>query len=61
LWRKLELSCGVATALLGIIISLMALRTDYQTALRLGDEFHPMRDFLIVAVRFILLGLLVAL
>jgi hypothetical protein len=49
--RNLELSCGVATALLGIIISWMALRTDYQTALRLEDKFHPVRDFLLGAVR----------
>jgi hypothetical protein len=59
--RKLELSCGVLTALLAIIVSLMAIRDDYQTALRLENEFHPFGDFLIVAVRFILPGILVAL
>lgn len=59
--RKLELCCGVITALLAFIISWMAFRTDYQTALRLENEFYPMRDFLIAAVRFILPGFLVAL
>jgi hypothetical protein len=59
--RKLELSCGLATLLLAIIVSLIALRDDYQTALRLENEFHPFGDFLIVAVRFILPAFLVVL
>ena len=44
--RKLELLCGTATALLGIIVALMMIRTDYETAQRLEEESHLLKGLI---------------
>lgn len=57
--RRLELSGGVATALLGIAVAVEMFRMEQATSLRTNTEFHSTRTFLLAAALFILPSLFV--
>src|SRR6266446_5343229 len=58
--RTVELTSGVATGLLGIIVALTFFKFDLDVSRRLENEFHPVSEFVLWLVLFIGPGLLVA-
>jgi len=58
--RKLELICGVITALLGITVTLLALRVEYVVAQRLGGTGTMVKEIALWFALYGLPGLLVA-
>jgi MFS family permease len=58
--RKLELSCGIATAIIGILLSLFVLKFDSDAALIVQKQFVVARELLMVVLVFIFPSALVA-
>jgi len=58
--RTVELTSGVATGLLGIIVALTFFKFDLDVSRQLENEFHPVSEFVLWLVLFIGPGLLVA-
>lgn len=58
--RKLELSCGIATVMIGILLSLFVLKFDSDTALIVQKQFVVARELLMVVLLFISPSALVA-
>ena len=58
--RKLELVCGVATGLLGVIVTLLTLYLTQETARRLKEDAPLVQTLLVWALLYILPSLLVS-
>ena len=58
--RKLEVFSGLATALLGAAVTLNMLRTDYQTMLRLNEDFPVIQELSVGLLLFLFPSLLIA-
>ena len=58
--RTVELTSGVATGLLGIIVALTFFKFDLDVSRQLENEFHPVSEFVLWLVLFIGPGLIVA-
>jgi hypothetical protein len=58
--RKLELSCGIATVMIGMLLSLFVLKFDWDAALVVQKQFVVLRELLMVMLLFILPSALVA-
>lgn len=52
LMRRLEVFSGLATALLGAAVTLNMLRTDYQTMLRLNEDFPVIQELSVACFYF---------
>ena len=59
--KKVEIIGGVATLCLTAVITILLLQIDYQTALRLEQNYPLLLYLLIAGVRFLIPGFLVAL
>ena len=58
--RVVELSSGLATGLLGIIVGGICLKDDFDISRRLEHEFRPLQEVLIIFLFFTAPNLLVA-
>ena len=58
--RLVELIAGVATGLLGIIVGTILFKDDLDISRRLEQEFHPLREVLVILILFTGPNLLVA-
>jgi amino acid transporter len=58
--RKLEALSGLTTALLGATVTLNMLRTDYETMLRLNEDFPVFQELSVGLLLFLFPSLLVA-
>ena len=58
--RIVELSGGVATGLLGIIVGATIFKDDFDTSRQLEHEFRPLREVLVMLIFFTAPNLLVA-
>jgi uncharacterized membrane protein (UPF0136 family) len=59
-FRKLEVVCGAATAILGIAAAAQMLHTDMETMRRLGRSFPVFQELIVGAIIYALPGSLVA-
>jgi len=58
--RIVELSAGLASGMLGIIVAVTIFKDDYDISRRLENEFRPLRELLILLIFFTAPNLLVA-
>jgi hypothetical protein len=58
--RKLELGCGIATAVVATSLSLFVLKFDWDASLKVGYQFAVLRELGFVAILFLFPGGLVA-
>jgi len=58
--RKLEIGCGIATALVGITTGALIFNWDLQAMRRLEREFPLAQEILVASAIYVLPGLLVA-
>ena len=58
--RIVELSAGLATGVLGIIVTVTIFKDDFDISRRLENEFRPLRELLILLIFFTAPNLLVA-
>ena len=58
--RVVELSAGLATGLLGIIVTAIIFKDDLDTSRRLEHEFNPLQELFVLLIFFAAPNLLVA-
>src|SRR6266481_1725950 len=58
--RIVELSAGLASGMLGIIVAVTIFKDDFDISRRLENEFRPLRELLILLIFFTAPNLLVA-
>ena len=59
-FRKLELTCGIATALITTLLSIFVLKFDWDASVIVEKQFAVLRELSLILLLFIFPGVLVA-